>query len=101
MIKGDIIDTIPEFVKKYPNLRIALLHIDTDIYEPAKVALANLYDRVVKNGIILFDDYMVAGETKAVDEFFMDKEGAIYRLPISQHKPAFFVKKEWSEEVGI
>lgn len=98
LIKGDIADTIPFFLEKNPNLRIALLHIDTDIYEPARIALDYLYNRIVKNGIILFDDYTVAGETKAVDEFFTGKDVEMHKLSISQHKPSFLIKNEWSKE---
>ena len=39
LVKGDIAETIPAYLNNHPNLRIALLHIDTDIYEPAKIAL--------------------------------------------------------------
>jgi hypothetical protein len=85
-------------LEKNPNLRIALLHIDTDIYEPARIALDYLYNRIVKNGIILFDDYTVAGETKAVDEFFTGKDVEMHKLSISQHKPSFLIKNEWSKE---
>ena len=35
LIAGDIIKTVPEYVKKHPNLKISLLNLDTDIYEPA------------------------------------------------------------------
>src|SRR5690606_4082315 len=39
-IKGDVLQTIPEFVVKKGNgLRIALLNLDLDLYEPTKVAL--------------------------------------------------------------
>jgi hypothetical protein len=52
-----------------------------------------LYDKVVKGGVIIFDDYgTVAGETKAVDEYFGEKEMVIEKLPIS-HLPAFVRKK--------
>ena len=73
-------------------MRISLLHVDTDIYEPAKVALEYLYDRVVKGGIIVSDDYTVAGETKAIDEFLKDKKLEIHKLSISQHKPSYIIK---------
>jgi len=34
------------------------------------VILQNLYDKVVKNGLVVFDDFgTVAGETKAIDNF--------------------------------
>lgn len=95
LIKGDVVETIPTFLQDNPNLRIALLHVDTDLYEPAKVALNYLYDRVVKGGLILFDDYTVAGETGAVDNFFKDKNVELKKLTISQHKPSYIIKNEW------
>ena len=43
---------------------------------------------------IILDDYGVAGETDAVDEFFMNKDVEIKRLSISQHKPSYIIKSE-------
>lgn len=94
LIKGDIADTIPAYLDKHPYLKIALLHIDVDIYEPTMIGLTYLYDRVVEGGAIVLDDYGVAGETDAVDEFFKGKNIEIKRLPISQFKPSYIIKKE-------
>jgi len=74
IIKGDILITLDEYLEKNPHLRISLLHIDVDLYEPTKVILEKLYDRVTKGGIIIFDDYgAFAGTNKAVDDFFEGK----------------------------
>ena len=92
LIKGDINITVPKYVEKNPQMRISLLHIDTDIYEPALTVLKYMYARVVKGGVIVFDDYgTFPGETKAVDEFFADKHVIIKKLPIS-YIPAYVVK---------
>jgi hypothetical protein len=92
-VKGDINKTIPDYCKNNEHLKIALLHIDTDVYEPAVTILENMYDRVVTGGIIMFDDYgTFPGETKAVDEFFSDKGLVIEKLSIS-HIPSFVIKK--------
>lgn len=89
-IEGDISVTIPEYIKTHPELKISLLHIDVDIYEPSKIILENLYERVVKDGIIIFDDYsIVPGATRAIDEFFI--ETRIEKLSIS-HVPSFIIK---------
>lgn len=91
-MKGNIVNTIPEYIAQHDKLKISLLHIDVDVYEPTKIALEYLYDRVVPGGLIVFDDYgTVAGETKAVDEFFQDKNVQLSKLPIS-HIPSFVVK---------
>lgn len=69
------------------------MHIDTDLYEPAVTILENMYDRIVRGGIVMFDDYgTFPGETKAVDEFFESKDFKIEKLPIS-HIPSFVLKK--------
>src|SRR6185369_4565450 len=59
LVKGDILKTVPKYVEDHPELRISLLNIDTDIYEPAKTIMDYLAPRVVKGGIIVFDDYGV------------------------------------------
>lgn len=91
-IKGDINITISEYCKANEHLKIALLHIDTDVYEPAVTILENMYDRVVKGGVIMFDDYgTFPGETAAVDEFFAKKNLIVKKLPIS-HIPSYIIK---------
>jgi hypothetical protein len=92
-VEGDITTTVPDYVANHPELKISLLHIDVDVYEPSTVILSNLFDRVVSGGLVVFDDYgTVAGETKAVDEFLLDKKNTIEKLPIS-HIPSYFRKK--------
>ena len=75
LVKGDITKTIPEYLIKHPKMKISLLNLDVDLYEPSKVILENLYPRLSKGGVLILDDYNVfPGETKAVDEFFNDKK---------------------------
>jgi len=70
LIKGNIIKTLPIFLKKKKELQISFLHLDLDVYEPTKFVLQNLYSKVSKNGVILIDDYgQVKGATKATNEF--------------------------------
>ncbi|SCY09746.1 Macrocin-O-methyltransferase (TylF) [Lachnospiraceae bacterium XBB2008] len=92
LVKGDILETLEKYIKQHPFLRISLLHIDTDIYEPSKKALEILYDRVVQGGIIVADDYGVAGETDAIDEFF-DGKPVLKKLRISHKKPSYIIKE--------
>lgn len=94
LVEGDICQTIDEYLEANPHTRISLLHIDTDIYTPAKVGLEKLFDRVVRDGIVIFDDYAtIEGETIAVDEFFLDKEYTIHKFSFSHVKPSYIVKK--------
>jgi hypothetical protein len=94
LVKGDILKTAPKYLNDNPQLKISLLHIDVDIYEPSKVILETMYDSVVKGGIIILDDYgTFPGETKAVDDFFRDKLVEIKKFPFSQSTPVYILKK--------
>ncbi len=82
LVAGDITETLPAYVDAHPELQIALLNLDTDIYEPAKVILEQLWPRMSPGGIVMLDDYGVfEGETKAVDEYFAGQSIAIEELP--------------------
>ena len=92
LIAGDIIETLPAYLAAHPELRIALLHIDVDVYEPSKLALDLLYKHVVRDGLNIFDDYgTVEGETLAVDEFIQQHNLRLRKLSCS-HIPAYIQK---------
>ena len=93
LVKGDILETARCYAADHPELKIALLHIDTDIYEPAKEALNVFFDRVVKGGIVAFDDYgTVGGETQAVDEFFGETKPEFRKFRFAHGKPSYLVR---------
>jgi len=73
VVKGDARFTIPQYVKENPGLRISLLHIDIDIYEPVSVALENFYPRIVPGGVVILDEYAHQdwpGESAALEQYF-------------------------------
>lgn len=71
LVAGDITETVPAYVAEHPELRISLLNLDTDIYEPAVTILEHLYPRIVPGGVLILDDYgTFPGESAAVDEYF-------------------------------
>ncbi len=93
LIKGDVSETVPSFISKNPQLKISLLHIDVDLYEPTLDCLNYFFNRVVKNGVIILDDYNgFPGATKAIDEFFADMpDTKINKIPWSA-SPFYVVK---------
>jgi hypothetical protein len=94
LVKGDILETAPKYIADNPQLKISLLHIDVDIYEPSKIILETMYDSVVKGGLIVLDDYgTFPGETKAVDDFFHGKSVQINKFPFSQSSPSYIIKE--------
>jgi len=64
----------PESVEKFEMpQRIAVAHIDCDLYEPMKAGLEWFYPRLSPGGIMLLHDYSSGhwpGATRAIDEFF-------------------------------
>jgi hypothetical protein len=91
LVEGDITKTLPEYIKNNPQLKISMLNLDVDIYEPAKVILELCWDKLVTGGILILDDYgTFAGETKAVDEFFKASV-KIEKMPYAM-TPSFIVK---------
>lgn len=93
LIKGDILQTVPQFISDYPNAKIALLNIDTDIYEPCKVILEKLAPLVVKGGVIIFDDYGVfQGETELADKYAKENGFEIKCFDFTK-VPYYLVKK--------
>lgn len=93
LIPGDITVTIPEYLKENPDIRISLLNLDTDIYEPSVTILENFYPKLEKGGILILDDYNVfPGETKAVDDYFKDMDIEIKSFPFSS-TPCYLIKK--------
>lgn len=89
--KGWFQDTVPAKAKEID--KIAILRLDGDWYESTKVCLENLYDKVVPNGIIIFDDYgLYDGCKKAVDEF-LEIRNEIHYLHYSTWACRYIQKK--------
>ena len=92
LVKGNVFETLPDYIKKNPQTRISFLHLDMDVKEPTLFALEDLYDRVVPGGLIVLDDYnAVAGATDATDAFIKGKGLKIEKLPF-YNVPAFIRK---------
>lgn len=90
LVEGNVFATLPAFVQAQPALKIALLHLDMDVYEPTAFALEQLLPHMTRGGLVVFDDYgLVQGATRAADE-------ACARLGVGMEKapgyviPAFF-----------
>jgi len=93
LVKGDAIKTIPEFIKEHPELIIALLYLDFDLYEPTKVALDHFLPLVPKGGIVAFDELNAKkwmGETKALKEIIKLREVKLGKFNFDPW-PSFFV----------
>jgi hypothetical protein len=71
LVRGDVCQTIPQFVAEHPHLVVSLLFLDLDLYEPTKAALENLLPRMPRGAVLAFDELdnpMWPGETMALLE---------------------------------
>ena len=93
LVEGDVLKTLDKFLKKNPNLKISLLHLDMDVYNSTKFVINKLKDKIVKKGIILIDDYgTVEGATKVIDNFLV-KNKKLELKKLSFYKvPSYIVK---------
>lgn len=92
LIAGDVTSTVPDFLTANPHFRIALLHLDLDVYGPTKEMLDLLFPRIVPGGVVMVDDYAHApGATRALDEFLERSPQQLIKSPIA-HIPAYFTK---------
>ncbi len=66
----------PESGRLLTNKKIAIAHIDVDVYQSYKESLEFIYDKMTVGGIVILDDYKVGtceGATIAVNEFLKGK----------------------------
>jgi hypothetical protein len=88
LVEGNATHTIPDYVKNNPSLLISLLYLDFDLYEPTKVALETLLPRMVKGGVVAFDELNCpefAGETTALLETLSANSIELRRFPMDPY----------------
>jgi hypothetical protein len=69
LVKGMVESTIP---RRAPE-QIALLHLDSDLYDSTYHELTHLYPRLAKGGVLMIDDYgSWKGSRKATDQYFAE-----------------------------
>lgn len=83
LVKGDITQTVPDFVKSHPHLIVSLLFIDCDLYEPTKVSLEYFVPRMPRGALLVFDELdnpIWPGETLALLEHIGLRKLRLQRL---------------------
>lgn len=96
LVDGNIERSVPKFVEENSGVRFSLVHFDCDLYEPTRAALAAMWPKVSRGGVVIFDEYALkewGGETQAVDEFFADKPGVVVKTFSHTNSPAGYVVK--------
>jgi O-methyltransferase len=90
-VVGDVMETLKD--KTTIPEKIAILRLDTDWYESSKYELEQMYDNVVRGGIIIFDDYYHwDGQRRATDDFFKSRNINYNFVNIGNYKTAAIIK---------
>lgn len=90
-VVGDVMETLKD--KTTIPEKIAILRLDTDWYESSKYELEQMYDNVVRGGIIIFDDYYHwDGQRRATDDFFKSRNINYIFVDIGNFKTAAIIK---------
>lgn len=77
----------PATAKPVDHLSFSLVHIDADIYTSVMEGCRFFYPRMVRGGVMVFDDYgfeSCPGARQAVDEFFEERPDRPIYLPTGQ-----------------
>ncbi|MFI5511718.1 TylF/MycF/NovP-related O-methyltransferase [Mycobacterium sp. NPDC051804] len=89
LVAGPVEDTLPAQAPE----TIALLRLDTDLYESTRHELEHLYPRIPVGGVLVIDDYGYwKGARKAVDDYFdghrilLHRDGPSVRFAVKQQE---------------
>ncbi len=91
---GEASEELENYLNNYPETIIALAYFDFDIYEPTKVCLEKIKNRLVKGSVLAFDelnDSDSPGETAALMEVFDLNNIKLRRLPITSRTSYFII----------
>jgi hypothetical protein len=80
--KGLVQDTLPD----NDSASIALLRLDTNLYESTSVECAELIPKLSDGGVLIIDDYFRwLGQKKAVDEYLLNHNLRMLLVRIDDH----------------
>jgi hypothetical protein len=60
-------DTLPKFIKEVEAEPAALIHLDCDLYSSTKTVLSSINKFIVKDTIIVFDEWIYNNDLKCTD----------------------------------
>jgi hypothetical protein len=87
LVKGNIMNTLPDYLENHPETVIALAYFDMALYEPTAASLTAIRPYLIPGSVIMLDEFNnpdYPGETIAFRETFSDIR---YSLKRSQFMP--------------
>ncbi|MGB0683997.1 MAG: TylF/MycF/NovP-related O-methyltransferase [Magnetovibrionaceae bacterium] len=95
--KGLIQDTLVPLLDSQKAMTFSFVYCDTDLYEPTKLILDSLHDRLAQGGLFVFDqwnDERWPGEGLAANEFLKEHKGEYEMLHIpAARQPTLAIRK--------
>jgi hypothetical protein len=58
LVKGWFAETLPRFLAEHPEAAVSLLHVDSDLYESARLVMEQLGSRLGPGSVIVFDEFV-------------------------------------------
>lgn len=95
LVKGWFQDTLNPYKSVLRRLGgISLLRLDGDLYESTKVSLEALFPLLNPGGVLIIDDWQLAGCQKACLEYFKNADVSMLDPPYGSDAdgPAYFIK---------
>ena len=96
IVDGDLNESAARWAQANPGLRIALLNLDVDLYEPTLATLKALYPMVSPGGLVLIDEYGAKdfpGPALAVQDYFGGKIPKLHKPSLYTAPGAYFIKE--------
>lgn len=95
LIEGEAVNECKKYILETPGQRIKLLYMDLDIGEPTYKILEMLWKKVVKGGIVVFDEYAYNrwDESSGVDKFLKGIENEYKFINTKVIAPTAYIVK--------
>ena len=94
IVKGDVKNTLPDYLNANPHLVAALVYFDLDLYEPTKFVLKTILERIPQGAIVAFDEVnhrSFPGETLALSEVLGIDKIKLQRIPFCS-RISYFIR---------
>lgn len=94
LVKGDVVETVAQYVKDNPGFRASIVNFDLDVEDPTEACLDFLWNRVVRGGVVVFDEYAFGEwtESNAVDRFITKHDLTLHTTGF--YAPSAYIVKE-------
>ena len=96
LIQGNAVDESKKYYEENVGARIKLLYMDLDLGDPTYNILKNIWCKVVKGGVVVFDEYGYHkwDESNGVDKFLSEIEGQYELIDTKIFAPTLYILKK-------